>query len=83
MMRRSGQHGRRSSGALRPQPAQHAEVRGMARAPAPAAPEPARTVMRIGSMLAQSPQKQDTASLASCSSRSSSNGIMGVFLRSS
>ncbi len=43
----------------------------------------AGTVMRIGFMLAQSPQKQDTASLASRSSRSSSKGIMGALFRSS
>ena len=83
MMRRPGQHGHHSPGAWRSRQAHHVGVCVIARAPAWPAPRRRGTVMRIGPMLAQSPQKQDTASLASRSSRSSSNGIMGVFFRSS
>ena len=83
MMRRPGQHGHQSPGAWRSQQAHHVRVRVTARAPAPPAPRRRGTVMKIAPMLAQSPQKQDTASLASRSSDSSANGIMGVFFRSS
>ena len=82
-MRRPGPRGHQSPGAWRSRQAHHVRVRVTARAPAPAAPRRRGTVMRIGFMLAQSPQKQDTASLASRCSRSSANGIMGVFFRSS